>query len=173
MESPWVLMTPQNVQHMALNLSGNFMLGQSIDMTGFSFTPIGSIASPFNGTLDGNGYTLSNLVIPAGLSIAGLFGQINGSVSNLTISNASVGLTSCANMAGNFCLQQNPEAVLAGNILGTATEITITGATVAGSAAGIAYYAVDGNLTNSSFEGSIDGNAPSTFYIDGSGNTYY
>ena len=57
----------QNVQN---NLSGTFALGGNIDATGTSiwnanagFTPIGTVAFPFNGTFDGFAHTIGNLTI--------------------------------------------------------------------------------------------------------------
>ena len=57
----------------------DYTLGNDIDLSSISnWEPIGTLANPFTGTLDGNGYKISNLVInrPAADNV-GLFGVIN------------------------------------------------------------------------------------------------
>lgn len=39
-----------------------YKLGQDIDFDGLRISPVGSDATPFNGTIDGNGYELKNLL---------------------------------------------------------------------------------------------------------------
>ncbi len=89
------------------NLSGNYILTADIDLAGIEWTPLGTYAPSgeseeeqeipsadyaFTGTFDGNGHTISNLVIDQPESWAlGLFGTIaEASVGNFTLENASV-----------------------------------------------------------------------------------
>lgn len=64
---PYIITTPAQLQEMNNDLDGYFKLGNDIDLTGFSWTPIAGTVSSyyyttgFSGTLDGNGYTISNL----------------------------------------------------------------------------------------------------------------
>ena len=89
------------------NLSGHYVLTADIDLAGMEWTPIGAYApsgeseeeqeipaaeSAFTGTFDGQGHTISNLVInqPDGWAM-GLFGCIaNAKVGNFTLENATV-----------------------------------------------------------------------------------
>ena len=89
------------------NLSGNYVLTADIDLAGAEWTPIGAYApsgeseeeqeipsseTAFTGTFDGQGHTISNLVInqPEGWAL-GLFGCIaNAKVGNFTLENAAV-----------------------------------------------------------------------------------
>ena len=89
------------------DLSGHYVLTADIDLGGTEWTPLGTwvpsgeseeeqeIPSPehaFTGTFDGQGHTISNLVIdqPEGWAL-GLFGCISGAqVGNFTLENASV-----------------------------------------------------------------------------------
>ena len=89
------------------NLSGNYVLTADIDLAGAEWTPIGAYApsgesaeeqeipaaeTAFTGTFDGQGHTISNLVIdqPEGWA-QGLFGCIaNAQVGNFTLENAAV-----------------------------------------------------------------------------------
>ena len=89
------------------NLSGNYVLTADIDLGGAEWTPTGAYApsgesaeeqeipaaeTAFTGSFDGQGHTISNLVInqPEGWA-QGLFGCIaNGRVGNFTLENATV-----------------------------------------------------------------------------------
>ena len=78
----------------AVNLGGNYALGNNLDMTGFvGFTPIGSNTTPFTGQFDGLNREISNLTIntPA-VSQVGLFGVIGatGAVKNLGLTNVVI-----------------------------------------------------------------------------------
>ena len=89
------------------NLSGNYVLTADIDLAGIEWTPIGAYApsgesaeeqeipaaeTAFTGTFDGQGHTISNLVINQPEAWAqGLFGCIaNAQVGNFTLENATV-----------------------------------------------------------------------------------
>ena len=66
-------------------------LAANIDLGNEEWTPIGTSKNPFNGTFDGQNYTISNLVITGNNSDVGLFGRTNnGEVKNLTVKNAKV-----------------------------------------------------------------------------------
>lgn len=66
---------------MLLDLDGDYVLTADIDCNGFSFEPVGNPGSPFTGTFDGDGHSISNLA-PDALysSYAGLFGKTDGAV---------------------------------------------------------------------------------------------
>ena len=80
----------------AVNAGNNYQgktvtLTANIDMNEEEWTPIGTSSNPFNGTFDGGGYTISNLVVTGNNSEVGLFGRTNsGEVKNLTVKNAKV-----------------------------------------------------------------------------------
>lgn len=66
-------------------------LAANIDLMSEEWTPIGNNTNKFQGTFDGKGYTVSNLVITGNNSNAGFFGfTASGAIKNLTIDNASV-----------------------------------------------------------------------------------
>ena len=68
--------TPAELSDTRLALSGQYILGADIDLSGYAnWDPIGTAANPFTGTLDGAGYTISNLTISrSGTDNVGLFG---------------------------------------------------------------------------------------------------
>lgn len=66
-------------------------LGANIDLEYKTWTPIGTAEFPFDAKLDGNGYTISNLVVSAsGSSYAGLFGNVTGELTDFNVMYASV-----------------------------------------------------------------------------------
>lgn len=79
--------TPEELQAINNNLSGNYVLTCNIDLTNFDFKPIGSKESPFNGTFNGNGYEVQNLNMTSNKSYYGLFGYVgvSGSVMDVGV----------------------------------------------------------------------------------------
>ncbi len=69
--------------------SGEFHLANNIDISGFSWDPIGDESAPFLGSLYGNCYTIAGMAIDApDASFQGLFGSIKstgGAVKHLSI----------------------------------------------------------------------------------------
>lgn len=111
------------LQAMKNDLDGNYYLTQDIDATdtvnwnsGAGFNPVGDtgIANSFNGTFDGNGYTISNLYIyrptESGVGLFGYCGDdsAGGTVSyariqNVTLSNVDItGAFSVGALVGDF-----------------------------------------------------------------------
>lgn len=92
--------TSEDLNAIRNNLSGYYILTDDIDLSDWgSWTPIGDESAPFTGTLDGDGYTISNLKIDmdeetdeAGTTrYAGLFGRVEGgTIGNLGLSNADI-----------------------------------------------------------------------------------
>jgi len=77
------------------NLSGNYVLTADINLSSYgNWTPIGDTwTTPFTGTLDGNGHTISFLTIPSATTqYQGLFGEISGTgtVKNLGLTNVTI-----------------------------------------------------------------------------------
>jgi hypothetical protein len=88
--------TASDLNNIRNNMSGKYILMNNIDLTpyaaGNGWMPIGSINTPFTGTLDGNGYGISNLTLnqsggPDSYTIAiGLFAYVaGGTFKNLTV----------------------------------------------------------------------------------------
>ncbi|MEM9984396.1 MAG: SdrD B-like domain-containing protein, partial [Bacteroidota bacterium] len=84
-----------------------FQLGNDLDMTGQSFTPIGKPGQPFAGTFNGDNFVISNLQVTAtGTNDGtGLFGQCAGTITDLGMSNIlinSPGTNRCGAIAGQL-----------------------------------------------------------------------
>jgi len=90
-------------------LDGDYVLGGDITASetltwngGLGFDPIGDNATPFTGTFDGAGYTISGLFINRPLEdYVGLFGASSGRISNVNMSGAVItGRDHCGLLAG-------------------------------------------------------------------------
>lgn len=65
-----------------------------------NFVPIGTEETPFEGTYDGNGYTISSLTV-SGADKAGLFAYMNGTLMNLGIQSGTIQ----GNVAASFVVK--------------------------------------------------------------------
>lgn len=87
-----LISTPQDLNNIRNNLSGDYELTNDIDMSSFgNFTPIGNYTTKFKGSLDGKGFKIKNLTINISSQNVGLFGCTeNATISNVGIENANV-----------------------------------------------------------------------------------
>ena len=141
---------------------GNNAIGKTfkqtadIDMDGVTFTPIGNDEDtrPFKGTYDGDSYVIKNISYTDNgtYGIAGLFGLLEGSVSNVNLKDCSFGGRNAGGIAGK---SRDGSSVQNCNVLGG--TITGTGGSGAGHLGGIVGYhyggSIDGCFTTSSFSG--------------------
>ncbi|WP_240371496.1 GLUG motif-containing protein [Anoxybacteroides rupiense] len=90
-ENPYIIQTPADLDAVRNNLTAYYELGNNIDMTGYTFLPIGNSTNRFTGTLDGKGYKITNLIInqPTTDYVA-LFGFLQGTVKNLAVENVNI-----------------------------------------------------------------------------------
>lgn len=89
--------SPEDLQSIADDLNGDYVLTEDIDASDTDFEAIGDRQTPFTGTLDGNGHTVSGLTVESSSDqpvqdTMGLFGVIgdSGSVEEIGIEGASV-----------------------------------------------------------------------------------
>ncbi|MCK9577692.1 MAG: hypothetical protein M0R51_17430, partial [Clostridia bacterium] len=91
------------LQNMNLNLAEDYVLDNDIDLSGVTWTPVGTDADRFRGSLNGNNYTISNLYVSPG-SFRGLFSSsTSATISNIILENATVGNTSTSTFSGVLC----------------------------------------------------------------------
>lgn len=89
-DNPFRISTAQELQDINNNLTASYILTANIDLSGVDFEPIGNAeAGTFQGTFDGNGYTISNLNVFSG-KYAGLFGCNEGIIKNVILKNIYV-----------------------------------------------------------------------------------
>ena len=98
--NPYQISNIYELQDMNSDVTDHYSLINDIDASATSFwaggfDPVGAAIDPFSGTLDGQGFNITDMVIdrPAENEV-GLFGFILGEVSNLTLVNSNVTGTS-------------------------------------------------------------------------------
>lgn len=77
----------EDLNNIRQDLNGKYVLLSNIDLSGYeNWAPIGDEASPFMGTFDGNGNTVTGLRITSAAGTgAGLFGHNEGTIKNLRV----------------------------------------------------------------------------------------
>ena len=91
--SPYRIETAQQLQQMAEYPAGYFQLAADIDLAVWNGSRWAITSLPFEGMLDGDGHTVSNLTLALdGQDMVGLFGRIGvgGQVEDLTLENVTV-----------------------------------------------------------------------------------
>ena len=78
-----------DLQNIADNMAGNYVLTQDIDCTNVTLDMLGDAEHPFTGILDGNGYAIKNYTM-SGIDHISLFYSITGTVKNLRLEGFSV-----------------------------------------------------------------------------------
>ena len=155
--------TTTDLQGVKGNLGVNYALGQDINAADTStwnsnagFAPIGNLVTPFAGTFDGLGHTISNLTInrPAA-SYVGLFGYVN-TVSTIR----NVGLVS-ASVSGDSAV-----GGLVGYNDGTVSNSYATGSVTGGNGSSYIGGLIGGSVgtvSNSYATGSVTGGTGSSY----------
>jgi hypothetical protein len=72
--------TAQDLYNVRQNLYDDYVQMADINLINYPWTPIGSLAFPFEGTYDGNGFVIKNMNNQIASNYVGLFGVINGAV---------------------------------------------------------------------------------------------
>ena len=167
------------LQNMNLDLAGDYVLGNDIDASSIpNFDPVGDFTTPFTGTFDGQGHTITGLTINRpGEDYVGLFGcasiaiiQNLHLVSTSVTGNDYVGGIMGSDFAGNTTNCSNAGSVTGngyvGGIVGDGNIVTnchnassVTGHSEVGGIAGRG-----GSLTGCSNSGTIFG---SDFFTGG------
>lgn len=179
-EKDWTGFTPistaDDLAKIADDLNGNYYLTNDITFAeGQVHTPIGSEEFPFNGTFDGNGFAIRNLVFSDNdLQVLGLFGDNHGMIRNLTL----CGAYSSAEerfVLGGIC------GVNRGTVLNCVNEMSITSSGCIGGIVGTNCGTVL-NCTNKgalkgmgehTFVGGICGASADWIFGHGLGNVYH
>ncbi|WP_164472733.1 S-layer homology domain-containing protein [Cohnella candidum] len=170
---PYVITTVNGLDWTRNTLSATpkpyFKLGADIDLAGLEWTPIApDYSGYFNGTLDGNGYTIKNLTIAHNTAtLTGLFGQLNGAtIMNLNLSNVNVSGSQTGGLAGIMTFNTTVTNVrVTGSVSGTGLTGLLSGAAYYGTK--ISYAYVTGNSTTSaSTAGGVVGELRHTSVIE-------
>ncbi|MCZ0859885.1 hypothetical protein O0S10_01420 [Methanocorpusculum sp. MG] len=101
--------TVTDLQAIQNDLNGTYYLSNDLDLSGATFIPLGSEDTPFTGTFEGNGHTLTHLTLNQGSGVGiGIFACSNGTIRNLTLKNIMINSTS-ADYAGGLVGWNKPE----------------------------------------------------------------
>lgn len=130
------------------NTSASAVLTADIDLSGETWTPIGSESTPYIGTFDGQGYTISGMTIENAESYSGLFGNVTGTVRDFTV-------TGSITITGDETVSRVGGAV---GSLGTAS----VGGTVSGVTSGVDITVSAGNDHIGGVVGSMPENSSPT-----------
>ncbi len=150
----------------------SYILGADIDVATEAgsgvdnFTTLCS-GTPFQGTFDGAGFTISNIDIVAGTFDAGLFGQtLGGDIGNVNFDNVNVeGSNDVGVLVGRVGFPMNIRNVHVSNAVVTATGTSVGGIVGVGSSASLYSVSYQGSVSSSSNNvGGIIGNGGS---VDG------
>ena len=88
---PYIIQTAAELQSIQNNLAAYYKLANDINLSGVTWTPIGSSAAPFTGSFDGNSHTISNLIISQSSTRGGIFNFCyNAHITNLYLYNCHV-----------------------------------------------------------------------------------
>lgn len=132
----------------------DFQLASGIELTTFiegtPWRPIGSSLTPFTGSLDGGGNTISGLMITtAGVDQVGLFASIrNASISDLRLTAPTV---AGGNDVGSL-VGQATDSVISGI---TATSVNVTANAIDAVVGGLIGFMTHSRVTNVSVTGSV------------------
>lgn len=105
------------VKSMASHPDGSFEILCDIDMQGAELSPIGTEAAPFNGTLNGGNFVISNFSIAGSDSYLGFVGVGKGKITDLRLENVTVAANASSKYIG----------MLAGSFEGTIQRSYVTG----------------------------------------------
>jgi hypothetical protein len=132
--NPYQITSWTHLNNTRLNLSASYVLNNNLTADdadygglGDDWEPIGDSSINFQGTFDGNGYTISGLNIHRPLSErVGLFGEISGSISNLSLVVGNITANRFSGGAGAFTglnsgTISNCSVVVEGVVLGYST----------------------------------------------------
>lgn len=182
-EDPYVIQTAADLASIHNDLSAHYALGADIDLFGKTFEPIGNGAEgAFTGSLDGRGHTIRALELELEDSkYVGLFGYLEGSVSNLKLSEVNIvggryvgavagniglggSVTDCSVLSGSVSSYESAVAACVGGITGLC-EGTLDRCS---NAAAVAKY----NSDSSSYGnvGGLAGKVTETLELSGSSN---
>lgn len=139
--NPYLISSASDIEKIHNDLDGYYKLINNIDMSGVAFEPIGNEnEGAFAGTIDGAGYTISNLNInlPENKYV-GFVGYLEGTVKNLTLTNVDAyGYRYVGGIAGYASdISTITDCYVDGNIYGVYSIIDVNVGGVVGYNSGI------------------------------------
>ena len=126
--------TIADLQNIASNLSGSYILMNDLDLGCMEWIPIGTdYFHSFTGTFDGNNHVISNFKITSDVEYVGLFGFSKGTIKNLGLECFTVDVS-------------RSDDVYAGGLVGYNDEGTVANCYAKGNVSSTGLYANSGGL---------------------------
>jgi len=93
--NPYIVTTAAQLQNVMYYPTSHFRQAANISLEGVDFIPIGTSATPFSGSYDGNGYSISDLTINVNddRAYVGLFAYVTGKISNVKLKNFDINVS--------------------------------------------------------------------------------
>ena len=108
---PYRIQTAVELQSINNNLGAYYILMNDIDLSGRTWTPIGTSSVGFHGSFDGNGKTIKNLALSSTSQSAGFFGGVTSgaTIKDVTFQDCSVTSTSswCGVVIGSIIMSSS------------------------------------------------------------------
>lgn len=152
-----VIKTAADLQN--IKKTGNYILMNDIDLSSLGTLDKSLLVDHFEGTLDGNGYTLSNLTINSTEDSVGLFGEeFVGRIANLNIDNINI---TGAKDVGVICGTTTDDNKSFGKGEQTISNVHVTNSSVSSTSGGYtggfigSIWQGFASISDSSFEGNI------------------
>jgi hypothetical protein len=137
-------------------LSDTINLEENMNLGGYSWTPLGNVSTPFTGTFNGNGHTVSGYTITATENMTGFIGALGstGKVENLGVTGTVDGGTysTIGGLVG-YNVGTISYSYATGNVSGTGSVGGLVGYNVGT----ISYSYATGNVSGSSGVGGLVG----------------
>lgn len=153
-----------------ISMDADVVLDNDIDLSGVSWTSLGTKSAPFTGTFDGNGYKILNYSENEYKEYVGIFGQIqNATIKNIHLENVSISVPYEDNyeltttyIAGIVAVSNNSSITncsVSGNVCGYGFTETYVG--------GLVGYSNQTLIKNSNTSGKVYGYSGSEPYVGG------
>ena len=136
-----------------------FELSNDLDLTGVTWTPIGTSTRQFNVIFEGNNHTISNLSFSdSATDYAGFFGNVrNATIRNLTLSNVSI---TGGDYVGGLAGYVRYSSIINVDVQGSITGSDYVGGLVGNTSNTLTTkVSVQGTITGSDYVGGLIGNS--------------
>lgn len=124
---------PSDLRRLRVDKTAHYRLTRDIDLEGRVWNPVGNGKSPFTGILDGNGFKISNMVMPYSSSDGnmGIVSRNQGIIRNLHLEDITVTADTQTRNVGTFA------GINDGEITGCRVSGKLMGNGIAGAVAGV------------------------------------
>lgn len=154
-DDPYIVASPEDLLHVSSHLSAYFLQVSNISLDGYAVLPIGSARSPFMGNYNGNGFTISGIVINMeDVEYLGLFGYSQGTITGVHINDSQIsGYSTNKNIYGATLVAYNAGTVLECSVAAT-VQMSTKGERLSAYSGGICAIS-DSKISNCSFSGNV------------------